>query len=66
MDLRGSYKWSDNIQVYGALDNVTNVPPPSVAASATASSNPWQAFTTIPSVYDAIGRSYRLGIRVNY
>jgi len=66
MDLRGSYKWTDNIQFYGAVDNVTNVPAPSVAGSAPASSNPWQAFTTIPSVYDAMGRSYRLGIRVTY
>jgi outer membrane receptor protein involved in Fe transport len=66
LDLRGSYKWTDNIQFYGAVDNFTNVPAPSVAGSASASSNPWQTFTTIPSVYDALGRAYRVGVRVNY
>jgi outer membrane receptor protein involved in Fe transport len=65
LDLRGSYKWNANIQLYGGIDNVTNVPAPSVAGSAAGSSNPWQAFTTIPSVYDALGRAYRVGIRVS-
>ncbi|HTC84394.1 MAG TPA: hypothetical protein VK683_08560, partial [Rhizomicrobium sp.] len=55
----GSYNINENWQVFGKIDNVTNVDPPSVAAAA-ANSN-----AINPSLYDTAGRLYRLGIRLN-
>lgn len=51
IDLALSYQWSDNIQVYGAVDNFTNVPRPEDGSSA---------------VYDPLGRVVRAGVRFNY
>jgi len=48
LDLRLSYRWSDNINLYGAIDNFTNVPRPEDGSSA---------------AYDVLGRTYRVGLR---
>jgi outer membrane receptor protein involved in Fe transport len=48
LDLRLSYQWNDTIQFFGAVDNFTDVPRPEDGAS---------------SVYDVLGRTYRVGIR---
>jgi iron complex outermembrane receptor protein len=64
LDLRLSYKWNDNIQLYGAVDNVTNVPPP-ITPGTTNSQNFYDQGIT-DSVYDAIGRQFRIGVRVKY
>ncbi len=48
LDLRLSYQWNDSIQFFGAVDNFTDVPRPEDGAS---------------SVYDVLGRTYRVGIR---
>jgi iron complex outermembrane recepter protein len=48
MDLRLSYQWSPNIQLYSAVDNATDVPRPEFGSSA---------------VYDVLGRTYRFGVR---
>ena len=29
LDLRGTYKWNDNLQLYVSIDNVFDMPPPS-------------------------------------
>ena len=58
LDLRGSFNLMDGAQVYGAIDNVTNVPP-QVYASTTAALG-----TGNGQIYDAIGRMFRLGVRV--
>jgi outer membrane receptor protein involved in Fe transport len=66
LDLRASYKWNDNIQFYGAMDNATNVPPamfPSVAGNVKAQGS---LTTTVPGTYDMLGRYFRLGARFNY
>jgi outer membrane receptor protein involved in Fe transport len=47
-------------QLYGAIDNVTDVPPP-VVASTTAVAGTGQG-----TIYDAIGRMFRAGIRLRY
>jgi iron complex outermembrane receptor protein len=64
LDLRASYKWSDNIQLYGAIDNVINTPPPIPAASSNALN--FYDQSTRDDIYDAIGRSFRIGVRVKY
>ena len=58
LNLRGSYKWNDNLQLYASLDNVTNTPPPNIAST---TSN-----TTSLTLYDGLGRQYRVGLRFNY
>ena len=64
LDLRASYKWNSNIQLYGAIDNVINTPPPIVAATTNALNFYDQSIRD--DIYDAIGRSFRIGIRVKY
>jgi outer membrane receptor protein involved in Fe transport len=59
MDLRGSYKWNDNIQFYGAVDNVFNTPPPNIANTTGGSGSSGQ-------YYDSIGRKFRVGLRFSY
>jgi iron complex outermembrane receptor protein len=59
LDLRGSYKWNDNIQLYADVDNVTNAPPPNIATTSGGTGGS-------AVYYDGIGRQYRIGLRFNY
>ena len=63
LDLRGSYKWNDNISIYGAVDNATNVPPALIPLT---SGSVIHANPTNSSTYDLLGRQFRMGIRFNY
>jgi iron complex outermembrane recepter protein len=54
-DLRASYRWNDHIQLYGAVDNVFNAPPPILASVGSG--------VTDCRIYDCIGRAYRIGVR---
>ena len=45
--------------MFGKIDNVTNIDPPAIAATA-ANSN-----AVNPSLYDTAGRMYRIGVRLN-
>ena len=58
LDLRASWRWTDNVQFYGAMDNVGDVSPPIVAT--TSGGN-------LPNsgVYDVLGRTCRIGVRVS-
>jgi outer membrane receptor protein involved in Fe transport len=51
LDLRLSYQLSGNMNLYSAIDNVTNVPRPEDGNDA---------------VYDVLGRQWRVGLRINY
>ena len=66
LDFRASYKWNDNIQVYGAMDNATNVPPPLVAPTSGSIQNNGGVIATNSTTYDMLGRAFRLGVRFNY
>lgn len=63
MDLRLIYRWTDSLNVYGAIDNTFNTPPPSVPSSVgdNAGGQNYQA-----QVYDALGRQFRVGVRFAY
>jgi outer membrane receptor protein involved in Fe transport len=54
-DFRGSYRWNDHIQIYGAIDNAFDTPPPNIP---TIGSGGFQC-----NIYDCIGRAYRIGVR---
>jgi outer membrane receptor protein involved in Fe transport len=56
LDLRGSWRWNDNVQFYAAMDNAGNVSPPIIAT--TGGGN-------MPNtgVYDVLGRTVRFGVR---
>ncbi len=60
LDLRASYKWTDNLSVYGAIDNSTNAPPPLVPLF---SGNIIHMVPTSPFTYDLLGRQFRIGVR---
>lgn len=64
LDLRASYKWSSNIQLYLAVDNTLNTPPPSIPSTQTASSYLYVAMRD--DVYDTLGRMYRAGVRLSF
>jgi iron complex outermembrane receptor protein len=54
-DFRASYRWSDHINLYGAVDNTFNAPPPNIPTIGGGG--------TSCIIYDCIGRSYRIGVR---
>jgi len=56
----GTYNLDEHWQVFGKIDNVTNVDPPAIANAA-----PNTAMGVNPSLYDTIGRLYRVGVRLN-
>ena len=47
--------WNDHIQLYGALDNAFNAPPPNIPTIGGG------GYSCI--IYDCIGRAYRVGVR---
>jgi outer membrane receptor protein involved in Fe transport len=66
LDLRASYKWNDNIQFYGAIDNATDVPPALVPTRSSTITSNGSITGTNTTTYDMLGRQFRLGIRFNY
>ena len=72
LDLRGSYRWNDNIQFYGAVDNTLDTPPAAVLGATVAtpggpaSGNPFESTQTRLDLYDALGRTIRAGVRFNF
>jgi len=64
LDLRAAYRWTENIQLYAAMDNLFNTPPP-VVAGTTYSTTPYDV-SVRDDVYDAIGRQYRIGVRFSF
>ena len=62
LDLRGSYKWTDNIQLYTAIDNALNIPPILVPPLASTGSS----FQSLGFSGDNLGRMMRIGVRLNY
>ena len=63
MDLRGSYKFNDNVQFYAAADNVWDTPPPTTVGTSP-STNGGSSINV--SVYDTLGRMYHAGVRFNF
>ncbi|HEY1878063.1 MAG TPA: TonB-dependent receptor [Rhizomicrobium sp.] len=65
IDLRASYDWTPNWQLYGAVDNLQNIPPalvPGYSGGIQSNGGPLHSVTT----YDLLGREVRVGARFNY
>ena len=62
LDMRGTYKWNDNIQFYGSIDNALDTPPPEIVGTNTNN----LSLNTSASVYDILGRLYHAGVRFNF
>jgi outer membrane receptor protein involved in Fe transport len=56
LDLRAAYNWSEALQLYFAVDNTFNTPPPLTDVGSYSSGQ----------IYDQLGRSMRVGVRFNY
>jgi hypothetical protein len=67
VDLRASYNFGTdpNWQVYGAIDNLMDLPPPLIPSTANESLAAfWPAFE--PNFYDTLGRVIRVGVRTSF
>jgi outer membrane receptor protein involved in Fe transport len=60
MDLRLSYRWNDYFQIYSAIDNTFDTPPPSIA---TMGGDNGAAMNFNTQIYDGLGRQFRVGVR---
>lgn len=65
LDLRGSYNLTDEWQLYGAMDNVLAQGAPGVP-QLWSTGNAYYQPGTNPTVYDLLGRQYRVGVRVRF
>ena len=63
IDLRGTYKWNENVSLYGSIDNFFDTPPP-MTVGTNASTN--GVSTTSGGTYDTLGRMFHAGIRFSY
>ncbi|HEX2760578.1 MAG TPA: TonB-dependent receptor, partial [Rhizomicrobium sp.] len=57
LDLRASWRWSEQVQFYGAIDNLNNAAAPTIPS--TGGGNLPNA-----AIYDALGRTIRFGVRL--
>jgi outer membrane receptor protein involved in Fe transport len=64
LDLRGSYKLDNGIQLYAALDNALDRDPPVIPFTANSAS----AYETpfVDAIYNSFGRLWRAGVRVDF
>lgn len=67
LDLRASYMVDKEkaVQIYAAVDNVLDTDPPSIPHSS-ATAAPYFYVPTRTDIYDALGRSYRFGVRARF
>jgi outer membrane receptor protein involved in Fe transport len=62
LDLRVSYKWTPNIQLYGVVDDLLNTPPILLAPLASTGTS----YQQLGFAGDNLGRVMRIGFRVSY
>jgi len=64
VDLRGSYRLTRAIELYGTIDNLLNRDPPVVPGTPDQGQNVYYFTATRGDIYDLIGRAVRIGVRV--
>jgi iron complex outermembrane receptor protein len=60
LDLRLSYRWNDRVQLYGAVDNTFDTPPPIIPNNG-GDNGAGGNYNT--AIYDGLGRQFRVGLR---
>jgi iron complex outermembrane receptor protein len=60
LDLRGTYRWNDNVQFYLSVDNVFDTPPPAIPSAGGGGAS------TDASQYDILGRMWHGGVRFSF
>ena len=63
LDLRGTYRWNDNVQFYLSVDNVFDTPPPEITSGSTGNNG---LSTTNAAEYDILGRMWHGGVRFSF
>ncbi|WP_439533045.1 TonB-dependent receptor domain-containing protein [Polymorphobacter sp.] len=66
IDLRASYQLTEEVQLFGAVDNLLNTAPPNVAAGPTRGFSVTYFAPIRNDIYDAIGTSFRVGARLKF
>ncbi len=64
--LRVSRKLFGNYEVFFNVDNLNNQAPPTIPVTSSQGEDTYYHTTTDGSVYDVMGRTYRLGIRAKF
>ncbi|HWJ70739.1 MAG TPA: TonB-dependent receptor [Sphingobium sp.] len=64
-DLRASYELTENVRLFGAIDNMFDLAPPNVAVSS-AHATSYYSTAVRGDIHDTIGRSYRVGARLRF
>ena len=65
LDLRGSYNFDDNWQAFFAIDNALDTPPPDAPGTYNDGSV-YYVPESPGTIYDLLGRQYRVGMRVKF
>jgi len=66
VDLRGSVRLNEAAELYGTIDNLLDRDPPLVPVTPDQGQNVYFFTATRGDIYDIIGRSYRIGLRVRF
>jgi outer membrane receptor protein involved in Fe transport len=66
LDVRSAYKITDNIQLFGTIDNLLDQAPPAVPGTYLRGQGVYYAVATRGDIYDMIGRTYRVGVRATF
>ena len=64
VDLRASYDMGSGVTLFGTVDNLLNKSPPIVSAGPARGSSATYFAPVRNDIHDAIGRAYRIGVRV--
>ena len=67
IDLNGSYQLTENVQLFGTVDNLLNKAPPVLGASPNQGDSSYYFISSqAGAYYDLIGREYRIGARLKF
>ncbi len=64
LDLSAAYEMNDNVRFVGTVDNLFDEEPPIIGNSTGTTS--FNSGNTFPSLYDVLGRTYSLGVKVRF
>ena len=66
VDLRGSYRLMESLEVFGTVDNLLDQAPPVIPGTFSRGQGVYYAVATRGDIYDQLGRTYRVGVRLDF